>query len=71
MTKVQGEQEMTEADWAAIEAWDGREATPGGSLNSRVIPRLIGPAVDNFKRLVGICPVDDCSKIDGHDGGCG
>lgn len=48
--------------------WDGREITVGGSHHYRVTPRLVGPAVDNFKRLMGVCLAEGCQKQAHHDG---
>jgi hypothetical protein len=52
--------------------WDGREITVGAGISAppalAVTPRLVGPAVDNFKRLMGVCLHEGCMKIHGHTG---
>lgn len=47
--------------------WDGSEKSVGVNYG-RVTPRLVGPAVERFKKLMGVCMADGCKKIDGHDG---
>lgn len=62
--------QTTRIDWKALDAWDGREVTVGGSAHYRVTPQLSGRQVDKFKRLMGVCLTDGCHKIAGHDGQC-
>ena len=51
--------------------WDGREAHVGrADGGGRVTPRLVGPAVERFKRVWGVCLTDGCAKIAGHGGAC-
>jgi len=59
--------------------WDGREVTPyreghsqGPGPGHKVTPRLVGPAVYNFRRAVGCCPGlgDTCRHPERHEGEC-
>lgn len=53
--------------------WDGREVTVGECLApGPVKPRLVGPAVEKFRRTMGVCRGlnDTCSNIEGHTGEC-
>jgi hypothetical protein len=47
--------------------WDGREVSLP-SLQKTVTPRLVGPAVERFKRAMGVCLHEGCTQIAGHEG---
>lgn len=49
--------------------WDGREATIGTSVPPHAVtPRLVGPAVEHFKRMWGVCMEEGCKREAGHRG---
>lgn len=51
---------------------DGGEVSIGENLQlyHRVTPRIVGADnVQRVKTLLGICPVEGCKNIAGHDGG--